>query len=311
MKGVLELPTSLEYLGQEIDNIRDACNIIAQQQITDQSTVLTAEKIKEYNRLVLANLTLQKGVIPGEIRRYQVGVARYRGAPAEDCEYLLERLCEWLSSKLFRPPKALNTIFSVIKAIVAHVYLAWIHPLGDGNGRTARLVEFQILIGAGVPLPAAHLLSNHYNQTRQEYYRQLEQTSQSGGDLLPFIQYAVQGFVDGLRGQLSLIREQQLDVAWRNFVHEQFRDQNKPADVRCRHLILDLSRQAQPIPISKLGMITPRVAASYANKTLKAMRRDVKKLVVMGLAEMTTNGVRARREVISAFLPLRRIDPRE
>lgn len=57
-------------------------------------------------------------------------------------------------------------MYAIFKAVVAHLYLAWIHPVGDGNGRTARLVEFQILLSSGVPSPAAHLLSNHYNQTR-------------------------------------------------------------------------------------------------------------------------------------------------
>src|SRR5680860_933902 len=61
---------------------------------------------------------------------------------------------------------------AIVKAIVAHLYLAWIHPFGDGNGRTARLVELQILLAAGFPVPACQLLSSHYNQTRAEYYRQ-------------------------------------------------------------------------------------------------------------------------------------------
>lgn len=38
-------------------------------------------------------------VAPGEIRQHSVGVMRYLGAPAEDCEYLLERLCEWLRGR--------------------------------------------------------------------------------------------------------------------------------------------------------------------------------------------------------------------
>jgi Fic family protein len=100
--------------------------------------------------------------------------------------------------------------------VVAHLCLAWIHPFGDGNGRTARLVEFQILLGAGVPTPAAHLLSNHYNQTRTEYYRQLDRASKSGGEIVPFIEYAARGFVDGLREQLHKIRDQQWDVSWRS-----------------------------------------------------------------------------------------------
>jgi Fic family protein len=89
-------------------------------------------------------------------------------------------------------------VYAILKAVVAHLYLAWIHPFGDGNGRTARLVEFQILLSSGVPSPAAHLLSNHYNQTRSEYYRQLDRASKSGGELAPFIEYGARGFVAGL-----------------------------------------------------------------------------------------------------------------
>ena len=47
--------------------------------------------IKEYNLLVLKKLPLEEGVIPGAVRDHSVVVGRYRGAPAEDCDYLLER----------------------------------------------------------------------------------------------------------------------------------------------------------------------------------------------------------------------------
>ena len=44
----------------------------------------------------------------------------------------------------------------LVRAMMAHLYLAWIHTFGDGNGRTARLLEFLILARSGkVPLPAA------------------------------------------------------------------------------------------------------------------------------------------------------------
>jgi hypothetical protein len=199
----------------------------------------------------------------------------------------------------------MEIVYSILKAGLAHLYLAWIHPFGDGNGRTARLLEFQILISTGVPAPAAHLLSNHYNQTRTEYYRQLDQASQSGGDVLPFLTYAVQGFVDGLRAQLSLIRVQQWEVAWENYVHEAFRDRGGPSDIRRRHLVLDLSAQPQLIPISKLPQMTPRMAAAYANRTPKTVSRDVNDLLRMNLVRKEGGAYRANKELILAFLPPR------
>jgi len=48
------------------------------------------------------------------------------------------------------------------------------------------------------------------------------------------------------------------------------------------------------------------MAVSYATKTRKTMVRDVNRLINMGLIERTDEGIRAKREVILAFLPARK-----
>jgi Fic family protein len=196
---------------------------------------------------------------------------------------------------------------AIIKAIVAHVYFAWIHPFGDGNGRAARLLEYRVMVVAGVPIPAAHLLSSHYNLTRAEYYRQLDQASRNGGNLVQFLCYAIQGYVDQLREQLHHIREQQLDVTWINYVHQLFDDKDSPTHTRRRHLVLDLSRQAEPVSWSRLASVSPRVAEDYANRTRKTLTRDINELVNLELVRRTTKGYEANIEVVFAFLPARRI----
>jgi hypothetical protein len=213
-----------------------------------------------FNRIVLDGLELPEEVTPGEIRRDRVGVARYPGPLPEDCAFLLARLCDWLNGPELLPPEpARMTLYGMVRAILAHLYLAWIHPFGDGNGRTARLVEFLALVSSGVPSAAAHLLSNHYNETRSDYYRQLDQASRSGGDVLPFLQYALQGFVDGLQGQLIVIRKQQWDMTWRDHVHEVIKGRRSPVNDRRRDLILDLSQRDVPVPIEEIRHITPRI----------------------------------------------------
>ena len=228
VRGELELPPSKEYLGQEIRNIVDACNNIPEGILSGELSELSVDRIKELNALVLRDLPLREDVSPGLIRDYDVGVGRYRGAPQQDCEYLLTKLCSWLNIESLLPNKELKIASGVLKAIVAHLYLAWIHPFGDGNGRTARLVEFQLLLLSGVPTAAAHLLSNHYNLTRSEYYRHLDLASRSGGDVFPFIQYALRGLRDGLDEQLQTIRAQQFHVFWMNHVHNSFRHKVNP-----------------------------------------------------------------------------------
>jgi len=305
LEGKLKLPPSREYLTQEIDNIVKGCNLILEEIRKGQQPGLSVDTIKHLNKIVLDKLSLPPEVTPGELRNYEVSVARYKGAPAKECGLLLQKLCEWLDGGAFKAPKGMEIVYSILKAVVAHLYLAWIHPFGDGNGRTARLIEFQILIGSGVPAPAAHLLSNHYNQTRTEYYRQLDYASHSNGDILPFVQYAVQGFVDGLKSQLEHIRGQQWDIAWRNYVHESFRDKTSLGDIRRRHFILDLSLKDEPVPFDKLTEMSPRVAASYARKTAKTLSRDINALLNTDLLVKGKEGYRANKEIILAFLPIK------
>ena len=307
VQGKLELPASKEYLGQEIDNIVKACNAILAEIEEGKSIEINPARIQAFNRQVLEGLPLRDEVSPGAIRTYAVGVAAYRGAPAEDCEFLLARLCEWLTGPEWSAQPDTPLATAILKAVVAHLYLAWIHPFGDGNGRTARLLEFQILIDAGVPTPAAHLMSNHYNQTRAEYYRQLDRASQSGGDITPFLVYALHGFVDGLRAQIDQIRVQQWEVSWQNYVHDVFRGKMSSGDLRRRQLLLDLSAKPEGVRRVDLQRISPEVATLYARKTPKTLSRDVNALIGMGLMEEREDGnCRAKRETILAFLPLRR-----
>lgn len=303
LEGRLELPPSQKYLQQEVDNIIRVCNEIMDKISNGRGMQLDSGRIKEINARVLEGLSLPEHVTPGEIRDYAVGVGSYRGAPAEDYALLLDRLCEWLEGDSFKPKPGLEIATAILKAVVGHLYMAWIHPFGDGNGRTARLIELQVLLASRVPAPAAQLLSNHYNQTRSEYYRQL--ASSSGGDIMPFVMYAVQGFLDGLKSQLDVIWEQEWDIVLRNYVHELLGKESGHTATRRRHLALDLSRKKGPIPITEIPLISPRISQAYANKTEKTLTRDLRVLIDKGVIEKTAQGYRVRKEIVGSFLPPR------
>lgn len=306
IEGKSSLPPSREYLGKEVDNILKGCNQIKAKLMKGESGLLSLEEIREFNKTVLEGVTFDNSeIMPGKIRNYSVGVSAYRGAPCEDCEYLLEKMCEWLNSDVFSPTDNL-IMFGILRAIVAHLYIAWIHPFGDGNGRTARLIEFKILLSTGIPTPAAHLLSNHYNLTRTEYYRQLDYTSKSGGNIIPFIKYAVQGFVDGLKEQIKVVQKQQLAVAWRDYIYEKFKDMKGDKNIRRRNLVLDFSNKSKPVPFNEIKEISPRIAESFTNKTVKTIRRDLIELISMGLLKRIESGYIANSEIMLSFLPERR-----
>ncbi len=313
IEGKLKLPPSKEYLAQEVGNIVEACNSIGGGILSGEPAELCVEDILRYNEMVLKSLPLGEDVTPGVIRTHSVGVGRYRGAPASECRSLLEKLCRWLSSENLTGPETHKIAFGILRAIIAHLYLAWIHPFGDGNGRTARLIEFQILLSVGVPSTAAHLLSNHYNLTRTEYYRQLDRAHRSGGDVHPFIVYALQGFIDGLKEQIDLIKRQQVIVHWINYVHDRFHGLEQQTDSRRKKLVLDLTDyfidHGRGVPVSAVRHVSPRIAELYANKGDKTVKRDVDLLIDIGLIKRTEKELTPNFEIMLAFLPSRRTEP--
>lgn len=304
--GELKLPPSKAYLKQEVGNIIDACNAIGNEIIRAETTDLTTDKIKQYNSWILKDLPLGEDVEPGLVRKHSVGVGTYRGAPAEDCEFLVGKLCEWLNKDFNSPNDEEVIVYGILKAIICHLYIAWIHPFGDGNGRTARLLEFEILLSSGIPAPSAQLLSNHYNQTRTEYYRNLDTSHKYGGDVFPFIMYATQGFIDGLVSQLELIQEQQLHVHWMDYIHSVFSNKDSATDRRRRRFVVDLSGIKNPIVPLKARHISPRIAEAYASLTEKTLNRDINALIKMGLIVKTPSGIVANKNLMRAFLPPKR-----
>ncbi len=305
VEGHSNLPPSKGYLKTEIENIVRACNEMLAEIANGTLSPLTPDLICKYNREVLRGLTPEDPrMVPGEMRAYSVGVGRYRAAPAGDCGHLLDRLCDWLNGAAFRSPDGRWTlVYAIIRAVIAHLYVAWIHPFGDGNGRTARLVEFRILVSSGFPVPAAHLLSDHYNRTRREYYRRLE-SSRGEGVEADFMTYALEGLVDGLRHQLDLIRQQQLKVIWHDYVHEVLGGPGR-TEHRQRALVFALSGAGVPVALDRIASLTPQVAAAYATRSVRTLARDLAALTKTKLVERTPAGHRARPEIILAFLPLR------
>ncbi len=302
-----QTPPSKEYLEQEIKNILKACNQIASHVRDNVQVMVTAERICEYNLVVLENLPIPDDVQPGVFRNHSVSVGRYLGPAPEDVPTLVNRLCDWLNGEAFKAEKGYHPIaLAIIKAIIAHIYIAWIHPFGDGNGRTARLIEFKILAQSGVPLPAAHLLSNHYNATRTEYYSQLDKTSKAGGKVTDFILYAVQGYMDGLNEQLAKIRYQQIQIALENYIHEKFRGKPGEAWRRRRHLTLDLAYVAKPVKKSEIPLISQRLNEAYKRMTERALSRDLSALLKMDLIERIQDRYQVNKKPIMAFMPVRR-----
>jgi Fic family protein len=298
-----DLPTSREYLGIEADNIIAAVAEIDDALRSGVVLPLDTDRLKQLHAQVLRGLDDPPENDPGRVRRHNVAVARYSAPDHTQVEDLLSSLFEWLNE--LRTPVGASPsdrfASTILRAILAHLYIAWIHPFGNGNGRTARLVEVQILAQSGlVPLLSTNLLSDYYNKTREMYYRELEKASRTV-DPVGFVAYAVRGFVEELRAQVKVVKDHNVRVAWESFIHETL-NQFKPSDAKSRQRRVALEMPSDRfITTEELVMLTPPIAADYARTGERTPARDLNDLVRMGLLEKKGRSYRARLELIQAF----------
>jgi Fic family protein len=302
-----KLPVSREYQEIEVKNVIDALNGLLEEIIVQKKTrIITSETVRDFHGMIGKNLGKQLDAIPGRFRSDNRYVGPYRAPEHTDVSKLMEKLCEWIKRE-FHFESGQDFYTAVIQAIVTHVYIEWIHPFGDGNGRTGRLLEFYILLRAGLPNIVSHVLSNFYNKTRSEYYRQLREAKEES-DLSCFIEYAVRGFRDGLVENLNIIQEGQLHTFWHNYIYEIFDDikyTKKGAFKRKRELILQMPTDKY-FSIDELAAMTPDIARKYATVKKITIARDVKELCELHLLKKDGRKYQANIEILRTMLPLRK-----
>lgn len=283
-RGSASLPPSKEYQEREVRNILEAANAILDEVTRGgKQELLRSELLKSFHRVIGKDLGEHFDAIPGRFREDSRFVGTYRCPDWRDVPELVEKLCNWLETE-FHFRRGQSFADAVVEAIVSHVYIEWIHPFGDGNGRTGRLVEFYFLLRAGTPDIASHILSNHYNETRPEYYRQIDRATATR-DLSEFIAYAVQGFRDGLVKTLEAVQKGQFETAWRQYVYDKFRERKilRP-DVFNRQRDLALAMPLNEwLSLDELAFLTPTLARTYAQLSERTLVRDVEALREMQL----------------------------
>ena len=304
-----KLPESQQYLEAEIQNIIHALNDVKLSVMAEDKFQLTPEWIMKVHAQLLEGLEVPEYVIPGQTRKVSVVVGSYKGVPVEDVDYLIQRLCDWVNTMLLEIDEARDTtpdmafIRTFFVAILTHLYIAWIHPFGDGNGRTARVIECAIFAHSGlVPWISTNLLSDYFNRTRSKYYERLEATSRND-DVSGFIAYSAVGLRDQLRDQVIVVQSEQKKVAWVNYVHEVLDREPPSTSHRRRKLVLAMPVDEE-LSAQEIQFLSPAIAANYGSGHEKTFRRDLNKLVELKLiAKIERNLYRVRFDQMNAFTP--------
>lgn len=305
-----KLPPSKEYQGQEVLNILEAYDKLRQEVvIKDKCSLVTPKLIMRFHKLV--GKGLDKKYFNSELgvfRTEQRGVGGYVCPDPWDIEALIVIFCDYLKHQFKFDKDKEDYQNTIIQAIVAHVYLEWIHPFGDGNGRTGRLLEFYILLRGGFPDVASHILANYYNETRPIYYGQLDNATKQQS-LTEFIEYALIGLRDGLQKALQNVQDSQQRITWERHVFEKFKGikyHNKHVFKRRRDLILafpdNVSLSREEIP-----EINTQIAKLYGGLNERTLIRDIAELLELKLlVKVGKDKYKANNKVVKGYVAMRR-----
>lgn len=305
--GQLQLPLSKRNLQQEAENVLEALRSVSERAPLREQ--LTFERLCELHSIVYRNLPWTEDATPGELRTRDMTVGRYKAPHSRYCRPLLDGFFQWLAQELNRGTQDVaresshesTLVFSttVMCAVLAHLFLAMIHPFGDGNGRLSRVIEVKILVEGGIPDMSAHLLSNHYNSTRSDYHGLMDEVSLSPRfPAEKFFHYALQGFVEGLDEQLGKIRTEQTTIAWESYIHKLFTGRTSKPDLRQRDIALTLLNQKEPVDTRALPRLTPNLEAAYAGKSQKTLTRDINALEETGILNREKGKVSLNRQIL-------------
>lgn len=155
--------------------------------------------------------------------------------PAKDLPRELERLCSYANED------GDQFVHPVIKAILLHFWLAYIHPFCDGNGRTARALFYLYMIRRGYWLFEYVSISSVILNKRTQYERAFLYSETDDADVTYFLTFHLRAietalgrlweYIDeknredaGLRARL--IRDQELNYRQRALLGRAMEDAN-------------------------------------------------------------------------------------
>lgn len=174
-----------------------------------------------------------------------------------------------------------NFIHPIIKAVIIHFVLAYIHPFVDGNGRTARSLFYWYMIKKGYWLTEYLSISRIIYTNKKAYEKAFLYTENDSNDLSYFIQYHLEVMKKAFE-ELKKYLQRKIDEQQNIFCFEGISHINE----RQRYVL-------QAISDSKRVLFTPKELATQFDVSAKSARTDLQELVKMGYMTATYLNKRA------------------
>lgn len=184
----------------EISNLIDGLDFIDKYVMEEP---ISADFIKELHRVVVGELTNEGDKRAGTWRDEPRFIANAKHQPPEpyDVPDLMRELIDYINSDEGKQ-------YDLLKIAIANHRFVWIHPFGNGNGRTDRLMTYALLCKKGYIAPNKMRLFNPtaiFAGDRNKYYDMLALADDYKDEhILEWCEYFLSGVRDEIKKSESL-----------------------------------------------------------------------------------------------------------
>lgn len=264
---------------QMIANNYETINKISQ----DKQANFSPERLLDIHRTI-ASKTLDNPEDEGVFRKnddiYVVdgitGTVAHTPPSYTEIDSMIQDLCEFANND-----DNANFIHPIIKAIIIHFVLAYIHPFADGNGRTARSLFYWYMIKKGYWLTEYLSISRIIYTNKKSYEKAYQYAENDSNDISYFIQYHL-NVMKKAYDDLKKYLQHKIDEHQNLLIFAEIANINE----RQRYVLRCFSENKRTIFI-------PKELATQFNITTRTARTDLNVLVEMGFLQATNINKRA------------------
>ncbi|MCW3114932.1 MAG: Fic family protein [Segetibacter sp.] len=197
--------TIAEYIETKLEEKRSLPLGIMEIRNIEEAMTFIDENIKQHpiNRIFVSELhrMVVEGLVPppdgegdhtpGVYRTKNVTIATSTHKPHEavTVDEYMDELFSFINAN--DSPK-----YDLLKAAIAHHRFVWVHPFGNGNGRTVRLFTYAMLVKLGFNVDVGRILNPTavFCSNRDEYYRHLAAADTGTEEgMLEWCEYVLKG----------------------------------------------------------------------------------------------------------------------
>ncbi|WP_127531110.1 Fic family protein [Paenibacillus kobensis] len=153
--------------------------------INDQNNVINEDSFIALHKIITEG-TLDEEDVTDKYRDDYVQVKDmstnrviYTAPRPEDVQWMMNDLFKFISDK--------SEFHPIIKALIVHFYIVYVHPFFDGNGRTARAFTVMYLLKEGYNFFKYLSISTAINKKKSKYYKAIEDCEQNPTDVTYFL----------------------------------------------------------------------------------------------------------------------------